>query len=76
MTTYTSLLSDIDKGLDSLVELVNFFSENINGVPVNRLFNNFNNVAIYLQKTYGFTSNNVSAIGNSSIYYAPQVKII
>jgi hypothetical protein len=31
MTTYSEVLSDIDNGIQSLAELVNFFSENING---------------------------------------------
>lgn len=31
MTTYSETLSDIDNGIQSLAELINFFSENING---------------------------------------------
>jgi hypothetical protein len=39
MTTYSEVLSDIDNGIQSLAELVNFFSENINGS--NEKNNNF-----------------------------------
>jgi len=44
-----------------------------NKVKINQIFSDYQNVSLYLQKTYGFSKNDTQAIGESFIYYSPQV---
>ena len=73
MTTYSKVLSDVDNGIRSLSELVNFFSENINGIPINKLFTNYTKIADYLHTIHGLSGENTTALGASKIYESPQV---
>ncbi|CAF0899716.1 unnamed protein product, partial [Brachionus calyciflorus] len=71
-SSYSSLLFDIQKGIESLSNLVQFFNKNFNGVKVNQVFTDFNLIDGYLQKNYGLTQLETKAIGDSFLYYDPQ----
>nr|QNH67915.1 ATP-binding cassette transporter subfamily A member 1-like protein X3 [Brachionus plicatilis] len=72
-SSYSSLLFDIQKGIESLSNLVQFFNKNFNGVKVNKVFSDYKIVEDYLQNNYGLSKGQTQAIGQSFLYYDPQV---
>jgi hypothetical protein len=39
------------------------------------MFSNYTKISLYLQSKYGISANDVAAIGESSLFYSPQVNI-
>nr|UOU03310.1 ATP-binding cassette subfamily A1-like 3 [Brachionus rubens] len=70
--SYSSLLFDIQKGIESLSDLVQFFNKNFNGVKINQIFTDYNVIDEYLRTNYGLGKSETKAIGDSFIYYDPQ----
>ena len=72
-SSYSVTLNDIQKGIGALGNLVNFFSQNLNGVKINNVFSNFDKISRYLQATYKISSYEADQIGDSRLYMNPQV---
>ena len=54
----------------------NLFSQFWIQVKINQVFSDYQNVSLYLQNTYGISKNDLQALGESLLYYSPQVGIL
>lgn len=72
MTSYAKLINDLRKGIDSLTDLLNFFTDNIKGIKIEKLFLNFSNISDYLVLEHGLTNEEADSIRDASLFYNPQ----